>query len=153
MRRFARWTGLAAAAAAIAIQFVRPARTNPPTDPSRTLFALIDVPPEAAAVLDRACRDCHSNETRWPWYSSVAPASWLVVDHVNHGRSHLNYSDWARYSRDDARRLLDAVCTLSRQEAMPMSSYLKMHREARLTEPDILALCSWADSAARMARR
>src|SRR5687768_4349210 len=144
MRKFARWTGLAAAAVAIAIQFVRPARTNPPTDPSRTLFALMDVPTDAAAVLDRACRDCHSNETRWPWYSHVAPASWLVIDHVNHGRSHFNLSEWSTYDRARQAELLKDSCELARKEAMPMPSYLIAHRGARLSPADIDSLCTWA---------
>lgn len=149
MRRMLRGAAAAAILIAIAIQFVRPARTNPPTDPARALAARMDVPPEAAAVLERACRDCHSNETRWPWYSNLAPVSWLVIDHVNHGRSHFNYSDWETYSRDDAGRLLKNVCDLSRQEEMPMPSYLVMHRSARLTDLDIVALCDWAAIAAQ----
>ena len=151
MRRVARWTALVLAASAVGIQFTSPPRTNPPTDPSRTLFARMPVPSEAAAVLDRSCRDCHSNETRWPWYSAVAPASWLVVDHVDHGRSHFNYSDWAQYDRDDARRLLKNICTLSRRETMPMPSYLRLHRDAALSDFDLAALCDWADTAARVA--
>jgi hypothetical protein len=144
-----KWAGALVLLIAAGIQAVRPARTNPTTDPARTLAALLPVTPEAAAVLDRACRDCHSNDTRWPWYSNVAPVSWLVIDHVNHGRSHFNYSDWAQYDRHDARRLLKNACDLSRQDAMPMPSYLLMHRGARLTEPDIIALCDWAHAAAR----
>jgi hypothetical protein len=153
MRKLVRWVVVIAVLAAASIQFVRPARTNPQTDPGRTLTALMSVPPDAAAILDRSCRDCHSNETRWPWYSSVAPVSWFVIDHVDHGRSHFNYSNWAQYDRAEAARLLKNICTLSRQEAMPMPSYTRMHRTARLDEPDILALCEWADGAARHALR
>jgi hypothetical protein len=125
------------------IQVIRPARTNPPTDPARTLHARTAVPPDVAAILDRACRDCHSNETRWPWYSHVAPVSWWVIDHVNHGRSHFNYSDWAKHDRADARRLLENTCELARNGEMPLPSYLRMHRTARLTPGDVEALCSW----------
>ena len=137
--------GAAAAliAAAVGIQFVRPARTNPPTDPARTLFARTPVPPAAADVLGRACRDCHSNETRWPWYSNVAPVSWFVIDHVNHGRSHFNYSDWS-YDRADADRLIKNSCDFARKGTMPLPSYVRMHSETRLTPRDVEALCSWA---------
>ena len=148
MPRALRWAAVLVILVAAGIQAVRPARTNPPTDPTRTLAARVRMTPEAAAVLDRACRDCHSNDTRWPWYSNVAPVSWLVIDHVNHGRSHFNYSDWAQYGRDDARRLLKNTCDLSRQEAMPMPSYLVMHRSARLSNRDIIALCEWTGTAA-----
>lgn len=129
--------------AAAGAQFVRPARTNPPAGASRTLFARSAVPPAAAAVLERACRDCHSNDTRWPWYSNIAPVSWLVIDHVNHGRRHFNYSDWARYEPDEAARLIKNSCDLARKGSMPMPQYVWMHSEARLTAQDIEALCSW----------
>ena len=79
-----------AAVGAIAIQFVRPPRTNPPIEAARTLQARLALTADETRVLERACRDCHSNETRWPWYSQVAPVSWWVIDHVNHGRSHFN---------------------------------------------------------------
>jgi hypothetical protein len=149
MRRAFHWLGRLLVVAAIAIQFVRPARTNPDSDMSRALDAHVAVPPAAAAVLARACRDCHSNETRWPWYSNVAPVSWFVIDHVNHGRSHFNYSDWARYERDDARRLLKNTCDFARRQTMPLPSYTLIHRSARLSDEEIVALCDWAERSAR----
>ncbi|MEO6214172.1 MAG: heme-binding domain-containing protein, partial [Vicinamibacterales bacterium] len=129
------------------IQFFGPARTNPATDPAGTLMARVRVPAEAAAVLQRACRDCHSNDTRWPWYSTVAPASWFVIDHVNHGRSHFNYSEWTRYAPADAERLLNSSCELARKGAMPLPSYLRIHRDAALSPADIETLCQWSAAA------
>jgi hypothetical protein len=149
MRQVLQWFTALLAVAAVAMQFVRPDRTNPPVDPRRTLEATIAITPAAAAVLDRACRDCHSNETRWPWYAHVAPVSWFVIDHVNHGRSHFNYSDWARYPRDDARRLLENSCAQARRETMPLPSYTFVHRAARLSDADVAALCGWTDEALR----
>lgn len=150
MRRVMRWTMVAVIAGAVAIQFVRPARTNPATVPDRTLAARMPIAGDVSAVLDRACRDCHSNETRWPWYSNVAPVSWFVVDHVNHGRRHFNYSDWAQYAPEDARRILKNTCEYSRQGSMPMPSYLWMHRGARLSDAEVAALCDWTDGALRV---
>jgi hypothetical protein len=138
---------------AVGIQFVRPPRTNPPTDPARTLSARTALAPEAAAVLDRACRDCHSNETRWPWYSQVAPVSWFVIDHVDHGRRHFNYSDWAQYERDVAERLLKNACDFARKETMPLPAYTRLHRGARLSDRDIVTICDWTDGALREAGR
>ena len=148
-RRWWHWLAAAFLVALAVIQFVRPPRTNPPTDPARTLAAAIPITVEASAVLERACRDCHSNDTQWPWYSHVAPVSWFVIDHVNHGRSHFNYSDWAKYDAGESNRLLKKACELSRQGAMPLSSYVQMHRTARLADPDIVALCDWAETAVR----
>src|ERR1051325_10620112 len=77
----------------VGIQFVRPARTNPAVDESQTIFARTQMTPEVAAILDRSCRDCHSNKTVWPWYTNVAPVSWWLSNHVNEGRHNLNYSE------------------------------------------------------------
>ena len=132
--------------AALVIQLVRPARTNPPTYPERTLARTSHVTPEAKAVLERACRDCHSNDTEWPWYTNVAPVSWFVIDHVNSGRRHFNYADWAKYDEDQKPRILKDICDLTRKRDMPMSSYLWMHADARVSDRDTAALCSWTDA-------
>ena len=146
--RVLRFGVFAVAALVLAIQLVRPARTNPPTDPSATLQAQMLIPGDVASVLERSCRDCHSNETRWPWYSNVAPVSWWVIDHVNHGRSHFNVSQWAKYKSEEQRTLLARSCELSRKGAMPLPSYLRMH-DAAMSAADIAALCAFTDSASR----
>jgi hypothetical protein len=143
-------TALAAAAVVLAAaQMIRPARTNPAVNPSRTLEARVGVEPAAAAVLDRACRDCHSNETAWPWYSNIAPVSWFVIDHVNHGRRHLNFSDWDRLNRAEAGHMLDQICKELRAGMMPLSSYALVHRAARVTPQETEAVCAWTAVARR----
>jgi hypothetical protein len=82
------------------------------------------------ALADRACFDCHSNQTRWPWYSHVAPMSWLVQNHVDEGRHELNFSEWGRNSEAD-----EAAETV-RSGEMPPKSYLLLHPEARLTDAE-----------------
>ena len=131
----------------LAIQLIRPVRSNPSTDPSRTIAASVTVPPPALAVLERSCRDCHSNDTRWPWYSNIAPMSWMVIDHVNSGRRHFNYSDWAGYPPDKSRKVLHDICEETKQGSMPVGSYTLLHREARLTDPDVQTLCAWTTAA------
>jgi hypothetical protein len=133
-----------------AIQLHRPERVNPPVDPSRTLQAQVNVSPEAAAILDRACRDCHSHETRWPWYSHVAPVMWWLADHVDEGREHLNLSDWSKYDARRADRKLDEICEEATKGHMPLRGYPFMHPEARLTEGDVRALCVWTEEARRI---
>jgi heme-binding protein len=130
------------------IQFMGPETTNPATDPARTLQARVSVPADTDAILQRACRDCHSHDTRWPWYSHVAPVSWFVIDHVNHGRRHFNYSDWATYDADDTARLLKNTCELARKGAMPLPSYLRLHDDAVLSAADVDTLCRWSASVA-----
>jgi hypothetical protein len=147
MRKMFRWGVVALGLLLAAIQFVRLARSNPAADPAGALTASHEVPDDVVRVLDRACRDCHSNETRWPWYSHVAPVSWFVIDHVNHGRSHFNYSEWSRYPPHEAARLLKQTCELVRQRSMPLRSYTLMHRDAPLSNSEVEALCAWAQPA------
>jgi hypothetical protein len=127
----------------ILAQFYYPAHTNPANSLEQSIHAHLDVPAPVAAIFDRACRDCHSNQTRWPWYSHVAPVSWWLVDHVNHGRSHLNLSDWSRVKPDDRRELFDTICEEVTAGAMPLPSYLWMHGNARLWPHDVRTLCDW----------
>ncbi|HJU57001.1 MAG TPA: heme-binding domain-containing protein [Pyrinomonadaceae bacterium] len=144
-----KWTAIALGVVFAALQLVRPARTNPPVDQSRTLQAHARVPPEVASILDRSCNDCHSHQTRWPWYSNVAPISWFVINHVNEGRDELNFSDWAQYSEDDRPFLLKKICREVQSGAMPLRSYLRLHHEAELSSEDVTLLCDWADAESR----
>jgi hypothetical protein len=138
-----RWSAGIFLVAFVGAQAVRPARTNPPSQPSASL--LRKAPPDVASILQRGCRDCHSNDTRWPWYSNVAPMSWFVIDHTNQGREHFNISEWSSYSDDDQDKLLGSICSLTRRGRMPLPSYLLIHRDARLSTADVAALCSWSD--------
>ena len=126
-----------------------PARTNPPTNPSETIDAVAHVPPDVSAILDRSCRDCHSHETRWPWYSRVPPLSIGVINHVNDGRRHMNFSKWGTYDSEDARGFLTDMCALARKRDMPLASYTWIHREAPLSDRDIAVLCEWTNAERR----
>jgi len=83
--RILKWVAIVLIVVFIGIQFVRPGLTNPPVDESQTIFARLQVPPEVASILNRSCRDCHSNQTVWPWYTQVAPVSWWLKNHVDQG--------------------------------------------------------------------
>jgi hypothetical protein len=72
--RILKWVAIVLVVGLVGIQFVRPARTNPPVDKSQTIEAFTQMTPEVTSILDRSCRDCHSNQTVWPWYSNVAPS-------------------------------------------------------------------------------
>jgi cytochrome c551/c552 len=126
----------------IVIQFVPVSRTNPPADPAAAFRATRPSGDRAAAVLDRSCGDCHSNATVWPWYSHVAPVSWLLYRDVSEGRRHLNLSDFRNY--DDARqeRRLMEICEQAKSGDMPPWFYLPMHPNAKLQPGDVEALCS-----------
>jgi hypothetical protein len=125
-------------------QFVRPAKTNPAADPAAHLTAHAQVPSQVQKLLARSCNDCHSNQTTWPWYSNVAPASWLVVDDVNHGRKHLNLSTWGMYEAERRAELLEEMCEEVTEGKMPMPVYLVMHNGARVSSDEARALCEWS---------
>ena len=120
-----------------AIQLVPVNRPSPPVE------AEVAAPANVRAVLRRACYDCHSNETNWPWYSRVAPVSWLVARDVREGRREVNFSDWGRY---DAKRKLKKLKECREQVAkgeMPLWFYVVVHREASLSAEDRALLQGW----------
>ena len=100
-------------------------------------------------LMTDACMDCHSNETRWPWYSSFPVASWLIERDVTEGRGQLNFSRWTQYNNFDRADLLDKACELATKREMPLWQYRLAHREARLNEPEIAALCAWTQREAK----
>jgi hypothetical protein len=137
MRKILRYAAIAIVAVAAAAQFVQPDRTNPRSDPALEVKAS----PEAAAVIERMCRDCHTNRTVWPWYSRVAPASWLVASDVKEGRARLNFSEWGRYGPEMAALRAKVVCREAAIGDMPPPQYKLIHRDARPRESGVRALC------------
>jgi hypothetical protein len=99
MRKTLKWIAVGLLTLFLAAQIYQPERSNPPIDESKTIFATLNVSPDVKAILDRSCSDCHTNNTRWPWYSYVAPTSWLTARDVKNGRSSLNLSVWGTYKR------------------------------------------------------
>jgi Haem-binding domain len=124
--------------ALVAIQFIPVERSNPP------VRLEVQAPPEVAAVLRRACYDCHSNETKWPWYAHVAPMSWLLSAHVRSGRGDVNFSEWPALDTELQALAFDDIRKQIEQRKMPLWSYLLLHPEARLTEADRRTLLGWA---------
>ena len=129
----------------IAAQFKRPAKTNPPVDQSQTIEAHTQMTPQVAAILDRSCNDCHSNKTRWPWYTNVAPVSWLVIGHVDEARQNLNFSEWSRRDPDRQSKKLQQMCDEVTDGAMPLSSYTPLHPGSKPSAADVKTLCDWTN--------
>lgn len=140
-RRISLATTVVVIMALVAAQFVAVNYANPPAQ------GALSAPPRIEATLRRACYDCHSNETRWPWYSDVAPLSWLIIRDVNLGRREVNFSEWSNYYPATRRRKLEWMGRALREEKMPPWSYRLMHPGARLTHADRAALEAWIESA------
>ncbi|GIU74664.1 MAG: hypothetical protein KatS3mg004_1751 [Bryobacteraceae bacterium] len=139
--RWVRWAVIVLAAAFVGAQAVRPEKSNPPVVAQNTLQAQYEVPPEVQRILERSCGDCHSNRTRWPWYSHVAPVSWMLADHVKDGRRHFNMDDFTEEMS------LKDVCQEIRVGSMPLKGYVLMHPEAKLTGAEIQTVCAWTREA------
>jgi hypothetical protein len=104
------------------------------------------LPEELASMLKESCYDCHSNETVYPWYSYVAPVSWLVVKDIREGRNELNFSHWESQSKMDKAKHLDKIIDEVTDENMPMPIYTIMHSKAKLSNDDRQLLAEWAES-------
>lgn len=148
MKKKWKWIFGALVAVFALMQLANPARTNPPAPPGGDLSATNPPPPQIAALLRAACYDCHSDETKWPWYSHVAPVSWLVASDVNHGREHVNFSEWPHDHPEWAARRLENVSEELDYKEMPPAKYTLMHPAARLTDRQRQELIQWADQAA-----
>ena len=102
--------------------------------------------PGIARLVERACQNCHSERTEWPWYSYVAPMSWMIEEDVSSARTHMNLSHWQEYPAEQRIDLLTKLGVEVRNGKMPLPKYLKMHSEARLSSEDVQQLYSWAHS-------
>ncbi len=138
IRRIAKWTIAVLSIALVVIQFVPVDRTNPPVETEVPTTA------EVRAVLRRACYDCHSNETVWPWYSRIAPVSWLVARDVHEGREEMNFSTWNRLTTKKQIKALHESWETVEEGEMPLWFYLPIHPEARLSSQDRSVLCAWS---------
>jgi len=105
----------------------------------------VDVPKNISKKLKSACYDCHSNETVYPWYASIAPFKWSVYDHVEEGREHLNFSEWESISKLDLAEILDDLSEEVIEGEMPLKIYPFLHPNAKLSEADREAISEWAD--------
>ena len=132
--RRALWVGLAALVIA---QAFRIDKTNPPVQQD------VAAPPEVDLLLRRACYDCHSNETVWPWYSDVAPLSWLLARDVREGRRELNFSTWNAYDAKKKAKKLKETAEEVAEEEMPPWFYVAAHRHAALSPADVERLRAW----------
>jgi hypothetical protein len=141
-----RWVLIIAVVSLLIAQFFGPSKTNPPIDPTQSIESRLQVKPPVAAIFERSCNDCHSNKTRWPWYSNVAPVSWFVIGHVNEGRENMNFSEWGRYTQRDNDSLLRQVCREVRAGVMPLSSYTPLHPGSKLSAADVKTICDWTDA-------
>ena len=130
----------AVAIASVVSDLRMPGRSDAP------LFAGAEMPADVRAALERACRDCHSNATHYPWYSYVAPVSWLIQRDVRRGRGRLNFSRWDGYTVIQRERGLSDIANQVQSGGMPLAIYTFVHREAKLSEAEVGAIFDWTQA-------
>lgn len=129
-----------------AIQFIRPDFTNPPFKQDETLFAVTNPPDSVRVIFERSCADCHTHETKYPWYAKVQPSAWFLKDHIDEGRREFNASIWKTYEPNRQRRKLSEICEQVQYREMPLPSYLWIHWNAKLSDAEIKTLCDWTEA-------
>jgi hypothetical protein len=129
----------------IAIQFIQPAHNKNeqvlPTD----IVEMYNVPLNVQSVLKTSCYDCHSNNTRYPWYFSIQPLGWMLNKHVNEGKENLNFSELGSYSERKRANKFRAIAKSINDGTMPLSQYTIMHKDAKLTTDAKTLLINWTE--------
>lgn len=143
MKRAVKFVVIILAVVFLALQFFQIDKTNPAINEAETIDKVMNVPSDIKIILGKACNDCHTNNTRYPWYSYIQPNGWWLRSHVEEGRGELNFSVFATYDARKQAKKLEEICEEVREGKMPLPSYTWIHRDAVLTESEKNALCDW----------
>lgn len=125
------------------MQFFPIDKTNPSADPTLDFVSVMQPPAEVVSLFQNACYDCHSYTTEYPWYTNIAPVSWWIKKHINHGRDNLNFSLWGSYSAEKAKHKLEECAEKTLKTEMPLTSFLISHPEARISKEERKKLADW----------
>ncbi len=131
----------------IVAQFFRPTRNSGNAFGANDITHAVAVPDSVRRILQRACYDCHSNATNYPWYSNISPVSWWLNSHINDGKRELNFSIFATYSLRRKNNMLEGTAELVKEGAMPLDSYTWVHKDAELSMDEKVAITNWATAA------
>jgi hypothetical protein len=141
LRKLAKLTSILSALVFLGMQFV-PTAARSKTSATTAAHMAEVINPQVGAILDRSCQDCHSSRTNWPWYSRVAPVSWIVSKHVSEGRQMLDFSEWPNQRHSEDERML--ICDAVSGGRMLLPEYTVIHRNAKLSKRDVELICGWA---------
>lgn len=128
---------------AIAIQFIQSAPNKNEQVLETDITKIIVVPKDVQAILKTSCYDCHSNNTQYPWYSKIQPGGWWMASHIKDGKSELNFNEFGSYSKRRQQSKLKSIASTLEDGTMPLSSYLLIHKNAKLDKKDKTLLLSW----------
>jgi hypothetical protein len=146
LKKILKWTGIILLIVFIAIQFVRPEKNKSATASANAIQNKYSMSDEVKNILTVACFDCHSNNTRYPWYSEVQPVAWWLDNHIKDGKKGLNFDEFLGYSIRKQYKRLEDVNELVKENKMPLNSYLWIHKDAKLSDQQKLTLANWAEN-------
>lgn len=132
--------------ALVIIQFFHPAKNVSTGNSSNDIAEVYNVPADVKTVLNKACNDCHSNNTRYPWYNNLQPVAWWLDDHVQEGKSELNFNEFKSYRIGKQYRKMENVLDEVKKGDMPLTSYTLIHTNAKLTDKEKALVVGWAES-------
>ena len=127
----------------IAIQFIQPARNVSGQRLSTDLTKTVAVPDKVLGILQKSCYDCHSNNTKYPWYAGIQPAAWLMASHIKEGKANLNFSEFEAYSNRKQQSKLQAIANSIKDKTMPLWSYSMIHKDTVLSQQNKALLLDW----------
>jgi hypothetical protein len=130
----------------VAIQFVRPTKNQSTGISVNDISKGYKVPENVNEVLKKACNDCHSNNTVYPWYNKIQPVAWWLAGHIDEGKTELNFSEFVSYSPKKQHHKLEEVIESVKEGHMPIKSYTWIHKNAILTDEEKLAVSEWAEN-------
>ena len=133
------------ALALVVIQFIRPAQ-NLSANTTNDISTLYPMPSDVKLIVDKACADCHSNKTAYPWYATIQPVAFWLADHVNEGKSEFNFNEFAGYRIAKQNHKLEEVIEQIKEGEMPLYSYTLIHRDANLTDAEKATLINWCQN-------
>jgi hypothetical protein len=128
----------------VIIQFIRPEKNKAATISANDLSKQYDIPANVQGILKKACNDCHSNNTEYPWYSEIQPVGWWLQYHVNEGKGAMNLSEYLVYEPKDQHHIMEELIEEVKENHMPLNSYLWIHNDAKLTKEEKETLLIWA---------
>jgi hypothetical protein len=128
----------------IVIQFIQPSRNKSGQVLQADIANTVNVPDKVLSILKNSCYDCHSNNTRYPWYVNIQPMGWIMARHIKNGKADLNFSEFGSYSKRKQSNKLRSIVSSLEDGSMPISSYTIMHSDAKLSSNDKEIIIDWA---------
>lgn len=132
--------------ALVVIQFIKPVKNESSGPQANAITTKHEMPVDVKTILDKACMDCHSNNTRYPWYSNIQPVAWWLADHVKDGKRHLNLDEYTSRSLRYQYHKMEETIEMIEEGEMPLPSYTWAHTDAKLTPEEKATLTRWATS-------